>query len=274
MQYDDLKIRDLSRTVTREWTPPISAMGGPPGHELYRDLVLHVGMRLLRDREGDPWVVLQDGEQRRAYRVPSPELVTALDRFRMRRNLRPAPERDIEEFTRTVQARVSDRDVQLPVFDPIDWPTEGPIPIMAPVHMAPPAPEPPTPFPPSPAAPPAWQQHLPVATLTPTSPTLSTSVSGGVMERALDEGDDVALPRYLRTLRGLVQHGDWLGSLTQLSDQLGEDSFTVYSSLIRYRSALAQSGVVIAPVETEEGWRWLAVDRSRVNAETGPSEFT
>lgn len=93
------------------------------------------------------------------------------------------------------------------------------------------------------------------------------------MERAYEEGDDVALPRYLRALRGLVQRGDWLGTLTQLSDQLGEDSFTVYSSLIRYRSALAQSGVVIAPVETEEGWQWLAVDRSRVNADPAPSEF-
>ncbi|MCI4372752.1 MAG: hypothetical protein L3K02_03815, partial [Thermoplasmata archaeon] len=139
MALDEVKIRDLSRPNTSEWTPPIGAMGGPPAHELYRDLVAHGGLRLMRDRDGNPWVEMQDGERRRSFRVPGVALRGALDRFRMRRNLRPAPETDLEDFARVVSARVSDPDVRLPAYD------------LAASERAPPAPEPPSSYaPPSP----------------------------------------------------------------------------------------------------------------------------
>jgi len=129
--YGDVKIRDLSRRFT-EWTPPIGALGGPPAHALYTDLVQYAGLQLFRDSRGRPWVVLRDGAERRAFLVPSPELRSALDRFRMHRNLAPVPESHITDFVRVVQARVSDPDVAIPILrspvvEPVSLPEWRPI---------------------------------------------------------------------------------------------------------------------------------------------------
>ena len=113
----DIVIRDVSRIPTREWVPPIGAMGGPPAHELYRDLVLRAGLRLFRDHRGHPYLALKDGEHRRTFRVPSLELREALDRFRMGRNLRLVPEPELIEFARVVAARVSDPDLFVPTLE-------------------------------------------------------------------------------------------------------------------------------------------------------------
>ncbi len=143
MGYEDVKIRDLSRR-TSEWTPPIGALGGPPAHALYTDLVVYAGLQLFRDTRGRPWVVLRDGAQRRAFLVPSPELRSALDRFRMHRNLSPVPEGHISEFIRVVQARISDPDVEIPllrspVAEPISLPEWGPTPDATAPEMATPS---------------------------------------------------------------------------------------------------------------------------------------
>ena len=113
----EIKIRELSRPSVREWIRPIGAMGGPPAHELYRDLVLYAGLRLLKDQSGNPRVAIQDGEHRRTFSVPSTELREAIDRFRMRRSLRPVPDGELAELTRIVQARVTDPDITIPMVD-------------------------------------------------------------------------------------------------------------------------------------------------------------
>ena len=115
---DEVRILDLSGGPRAEWQPPIGALGGPPAHELYHDLVVHAGLRLLRDDDGDPWIEIQDGERRRAFRVPSLEMRAALDRFRMRRNLRPVPDNDIQDFVRVVEARILDPDAAIPASPP------------------------------------------------------------------------------------------------------------------------------------------------------------
>jgi hypothetical protein len=224
-------------------------MGGPPAHELYRDLVMRADLRLYRGKDGEPWVVLKDGERRRAFGVPSPELMGALDRFRMRRNLRPVPERDIDEFSRIIQAHVSDPDAAIPELVPGKSDFED---LTAPEEADSLSLE-------DPLSP--WDEST--VSYAPKIP-ISTTVSGGVKPPEAGAGDD--LPKYVRVLRDLVRNGDWLGSLSELSNRLGEDSFTVGATLIRYRTALATSGVMIAPVEVEDGWKWLAVDRGRVRS--------
>jgi len=255
LTVDEVKIRDLSRLKSSEWTPPIGAMGGPPAHELYRDLVAHGGLRLLRDRDGNPWVEIQDGERRRTFRVPGVALRGALDRFRMRRNLRPAPETDLEDFARVVSARVSDPDVRLPVFDVNNS------------ERAPPAPEPPTSYAPllpadatpDPEASPLEEElarvieevdsvragtdgpvrvertqapwvETPEIRETPTLPlsNVDISISGG--QRILTAPED-PLPRYLRVLRGLASGGGWLGTLGELGRMTREDPDAVFGSL-------------------------------------------
>jgi hypothetical protein len=419
---NEVRIRDISRNPTNEWTPPIGAMGGPPAHELYRDLVLYAGLRLLRDRDDRPWVAMQDGERRRTFRVPSPELRGALDRFRMRRNLRPVPETDLEDFTRIVEARISDPDIRIPsLLDtsaPRIDPNDGSFPAFGPVAPAravpsapirenvpdspdpPPAPEhgptarglpteplsaepetapvvtppaqPPVPIvtPPLPSgsAPglsepienatttvrsgPSWVMHaarspvrtnpepepgrwpIPSAPVAPPpspwkeetegrpevprpppddpspAPALqrevdalleelegeaarrpriprllapappwsegeevpapvpllrppSEAISGG---RATAAGETGTLPTYLRVLKNLVSHGGWLGTTTELARLTGEDPETVFASLLEYRPSLNQNNIVVATVEVEDGWRWLAVDRSKLQA--------
>jgi len=284
-KMDEIRIRDVSSIATREWVPPIGAMGGPPAHELYRDLVVHAGLRLFRDGAGNPCVAMRDGEHRRTFTVPSDELREALDRFRMRRNMRPVPERDLDELTRIVQARVSDPDILIPTFDvgessPTD-PNSGPrtrlTPSPAPIsgirsmdeeldailravdevrpavaHPAPLA-----------KAPSAWNEVVShSAAVSPASAPLVASISGGRMPAEPSGG----LPRYLQALRALVRNGGWLGTTSELSELTGDDPQTVFASLMKYRSDLAGNNIVIAPVETHEGWRWLAVDRSRLDS--------
>jgi hypothetical protein len=293
---DEVKIRDLSRPNTSEWTPPIGAMGGPPAHELYRDLVAHGGLRLMRDRDGNPWVEMQDGERRRSFRVPGVALRGALDRFRMRRNLRPAPETDLEDFARVVSARVSDPDVRLPVYD------------LAARERAPPAPETLTSYAPTPSddletvneaaspleaelarvieevdavrgapeRPEAVENISPVWQETPDDGeaiasslgTLDPSISGGRREPA---GSDDGLPRYLRVLRGLASGGGWLGTLGELGRLTREDPDAVFGSLLKYHAQLTQNHLVVAPVEVEDGWRWLVVDRTQLRSSNAPA---
>ena len=412
MFTNEVRIRDISRNSSNEWTPPIGAMGGPPAHELYRDLVLYAGLRLLRDTEGHPWVAMQDGERRRTFRVPSPELRGALDRFRMRRNLRPIPESDLEDFTRIIEARISDPDIRIPslldssmpridpndgsfhsaapvavsraaapirenvpdgpeveepspapaapivaagvrertapaplvasradpplspddalFLDPEDEPETEPIapttvragpswvmhaarspvrtnpepePGRWPVPPRPAATTPPWPRalppdrtpepPPSPspalerevdallealedpsarrpriprllAPAPPWsegEETPPPAAAPPRAP--AESISGGRLEVADPMG---TLPTYIRVLKNLVSHGGWLGTTTELARLTGEDPETVFASLLQYRPNLNQNNIVVATVEVEDGWRWLAVDRSKLQA--------
>jgi len=284
---DEVKIRDLSRPNSSEWTPPVGAMGGPPAHELYRDLVLHGGLRLLRDRDGNPWVEMQDGERRRSFRVPGMALRGALDRFRMRRNLRPVPETDIEDFSRVISARISDPDVRLPVFD-VRSSERAPV---APERPGSSAVEPDEEIAPdarrleeelakvllevdtvraenlptlsAPEAVPPWQEVGPESVPLPRSiGTLNPSLSGGGRADTSEE----SLPRYLRVLRALATGGGWLGTLGELGRLTREEPDAVFGSLLKYHSQLTQNHLVVAPVEVEDGWRWLVIDRTRLRS--------
>jgi hypothetical protein len=282
---EEIEIRDVSRPSTREWIPPIGAMGGPPAHELYRELVLYAGLRLLRNNEGNPCVAMRDGEHRRTFRVPSDELREALDRFRMRRNLRPLPDQELAALTRIIQARASDPDIFVPEFDVGE--SDPPEPRLEPrpplVPAVPPGPNrsgweeeldsimrevdevrrPTAGRVPIAKAPSAWNEvvgHLgripaPVA-------SANASISGGRMSPE----PAGSLPRYLQVLRTLVRDGGWLGTTTELSNLTGDNPEKVIASVQAYRSDLAESDIVIAPVETKEGWRWLAVDRNRLSS--------
>jgi hypothetical protein len=280
---EEFGIRDLSKVARGEWIPPIGAMGGPPAHELYRDLVIHAGLRLSRDSDGVPWVELRDGEHRRAFPVPSPELTAALDRFRMRRNLRPVPEEDIVEFSRVVEARISDPDVAIPLRESDEgvpaeglapW-SEGDSPHLPEVEekeswavdeldrtmrevdsiqgRTPDAISPPR-------EPASWSRDSHSAPLHSRLPhRWHASVSGG--RRATTED---RLPRYIRVLRELVQGGSWIGSLGEIARRTGDDTDQVFATLLRFHSDLIGKDLVVAPVEVEEGWQWLVVDRSRI----------
>jgi hypothetical protein len=290
---EEVKIRDLSRMNRSEWTPPIGAMGGPPAHELYRDLVAHGGLRLLRDRDGNPWVEIQDGERRRAFRVPCVALRGALDRFRMRRNLRPVPESDLEDFARVVAARISDPDVRLPLYEPPESEPSAPL-----IEVAVPVLEPPEEMDGSPASGPHLEDELArvleevetarsnpnaaAATPEPRAPWLEgpddvarpdplplvPSISGA---RRLGTSSEDGLPRYLHVLRGLAAGGGWLGTLGELGQLTREDPDAVFGSLLKFHAQLAQNQLVVAPVEVEDGWRWLVVDRAMLrSSETAP----
>ncbi len=284
MPNEELSILDLAKGVRGEWVPPIGAMGGPPAHELYRDLVTHAHQRLLCDADGNPWVELQDGERRRTFPVPSPELRAALDRFRMRRNLRPVPESDIEEFARVVEARASDPDVALPTTDE---------PTTAGAEVRPVAVDPAI----GPTARPAtsWAltelDHLMRevdtiqgrASAVPDEPSGTSAASylaphafhrrlpqrwhtGVSSARVVRTGTDPRLPRYVRALRELVQDGTWLGPLTEISRRTGDDTNEVFSSLLRFHIDLVGNDLVVAPVEVEDGWQWVVIDRGRLRA--------
>jgi hypothetical protein len=290
---DEIRIRDVSGPATREWVPPIGVMGGPPAHELYRDLVLYAGLRLFRDPQGNPCLALRDGEHRRYFRVPSEELREALDRFRMRRNLRPLPDHELSDLARIVQARVTDPDIFIPTYDPgepasrelhreLRLPGPGADP------RAPTAPSsasrtkrggwveeldsimrevdqwrlPPPAQPPAAKAPSAWNdvvEHLdPVA---PAAPIPPDSISGGRAAPPPVQG----LPRYVQVFQQLVREGGWLGTTSELSTLTGDAPEKVFANLRAYRTDLAGSKLVVVPVETELGWRWLAVDRTKLS---------
>jgi hypothetical protein len=292
MSRDEIEIFDLSRREKGEWMPPIGAMGGPPAHELYRDLVLHAGLRLLRDDSGAPWVEIQDGERRRAFPVPSLELRGALDRFRMRRNLRPVPEGDIDEFARVVEARVSDPDVALPAGatpepapppvaverSPAGTETGGPAPertswavdeldhLMHEVDeiqgRAPDSAPHDPPFP-------AYHEYVHPAPLHSRLPhRWHASVSGAERRTSTEEA---RLPRYLRVLRELVENGAWIGTLSEISRRTGDDTEEVFATLLRYHTDIVGNDLVVAPVEVQEGWRWIVVDRGRARSDEAPA---
>ena len=283
MGYDDLRIRDISR-FSGEWSPPIGALGGPPAHELYRDLVLYAGLQLFQDARSRPWVVFRDGAQRRSFSVPSIELRNALDRFRMHRSARPLPRGDLDEFVRIVEARVSDPDVRIPLLrSPLvdgapaaegDRRLFGPSPTdrsaaaqtSAPPTSAPMASEA-EPSPPSPAVPvtarasSAVREFLPPTWVNVPRPGLDASISGGTLLPARRSADAT---RYVRALRRLLRDGDWMGTTRELAEVTRDDPLTLYASLLRYRAELADNDILLANVEVGEGFRWLVVDRSRV----------
>jgi hypothetical protein len=292
LKPDEVRIRDISRTSANEWMPPIGAMGGPPAHELYRDLVLHAGMHLLKDDEGRPWVELQDGEHRRAFRVPSGELRWALDRFRMRRNLRPVPDHDIDDFARIVDARISDPDVDIPPVGDIpfeestvtehDATPEIPMAnseammqeieseVGSTLHKLDPDSERP-----SLLAPPldgalSWKD-APITPFTPEarpSEPLDLSISGG---RLAAPSSATGAPHYIEVLKDLVRGGGWLGTTSELSRLMGDEPEKVFASLLEFRSNLAENDILVATVEVEDGWRWLAVARSQLKSLRGES---
>jgi hypothetical protein len=302
---EELRILDLSRRPRGEWEPPIGAMGGPPAHELYHDLVAHAGLRLMRDLDGHPWIEIQDGERRRALQVPSPDLRGALDRFRMRRNLRPVPESDIEEFVRVVEARVSDPDVAFPERsrprEPIrspeteDGPFEVPAESSEPsVSAETPSPNPPlgdgwavqrldrlmeevdeiqgrsAPTPQAERERPWWNQYgHPVPLHSRLPHRWHASMSGGRRDPPSPDGD---LSRYLRALRELVRDGAWIGPLHEIGRRTGDDPDAVFAALLKYHTDLVTEGLVVAPVELEEGWRWMVVDRSRIPTSTDETD--
>jgi hypothetical protein len=290
LKPDEVHIRDVSRFATNEWMPPIGAMGGPPAHELYRDLVLHAGLHLLKDDEGRPWVELLDGEHRRAFRVPSGELRWALDRFRMRRNLRPVPDHDIDDFARIVDARISDPDVEIPPVG--DIPSEESTvaehevapelslanseammkEIEAEVGSTLQRTEPETERP-SLLAPPlegglSWKDapSVPFVPETRSVEPMDLSISGGHLESPAPAN---GAPHYIQVLKDLVRNGGWLGTTSELSRLMGDDPERVFASLLQYRSNLAENDILVATVEVEDGWRWLAVARSQLRSLRG-----
>ena len=310
MGVEEIRIREVSRYAEGEWIPPIDAMGGPPAHVLYHDLVRFAGLRLFCDGKSRPWAALQDGAHRRAFPVPSPELRGAIDRFRMRRNLRPVPEDDIAQFVRIVVARVFDPDVETPrLGSPMyermpagDAPARSmPLPSRASPpwsesasvpsrDTAPPsrwaelgrevetllddlgeAPTARSPVPP--AVPLAPRPGRRLASGPPPEPKLADppaefSRSGG---RAFESADEEGSPRYVRVITGLVRDGAWMGTTRELSELTGDDPITVFDSLIRYRTELASHDLLVANVRVEDGYRWLAVDRSRVHSAGEPA---
>ncbi len=305
---EEIRIREVSRYSEGEWIPPIDAMGGPPAHVLYHDLVRFAGLRLFCDGKSRPWAALQDGAHRRAFPVPSPELRGAIDRFRMRRNLRPVPEDDIAQFVRIVVARVFDPDVETPrlgspVRERMPSGDSSPLSVPASPEASPPWDERATAPPPEVASTPRWAQlgrevetligdlgdgpaaPTPVASPEPIAPAAGRplasaprsepelgdppsgfSRSGG---RAWGSVNDEGSPRYVRVITGLVRDGAWMGTTRELSELTGDDPITVFDSLIRYRTELASHDLLVANVRVEDGYRWLAVDRSRVHSSAG-----
>jgi hypothetical protein len=257
LQLDELRIRQLVEHQTGEWVPPMSAMGGPPAHALYHELVLHAGMKMFRDSDGEPLLVFLDGENRRTFRCPSTELMGALDRFRMRRGVRPSPAKDIEDFVRIVHARITDPDAKVPPRPP-----DVPEPMPSESPEATPAPAPSGGKDQEPSRAPA----MPGDPWVPASiPGLSISFSGGFMHAGRKEPP---LPHYIRVLQSLVRNGGWMGTTRDLSTKLGEDEAKLTETLIRYRADFAEFGIVVANVQVESGWRLLVVDRARLDDES------
>lgn len=254
METDAVRIREIVESQTGEWVPPISALGGPPAHLLYHELVLRAGLKLYRAPDGEPLVTFVDGESRRTFRCPSAELMGALDRFRMRRGLRPSPSKDIDDLVRIIHARVTDPDAHVPGL-----PAEEP-PLTQPESSPAPPVSTPTPTVKTETSPPP---AIPGDPWTPVSlPGLAISFSGGFMHAGKKEPP---LPHYIRVLQSLVRHGGWLGTSQDLAQRLGEEESRLTQMLIRYRTDLAEFGIVVANVQVESGWRVLVVDRARLD---------
>ena len=258
METDSVRIREIVESQTGEWVPPISALGGPPAHLLYHELVLRAGLKLYRSRDGDPLATFVDGESRRTFHCPSTEMMAALDRFRMRRGLRPSPSKDIDDLVRIMRARVTDPDANVPVLPSEEPPPTGPevapattAPVSAPALALTSKPEMPS------AAPIPGDPWTPVSI-----PGLAIAFSGGFMHAGKKEPP---LPHYIRVLQSLIRHGGWLGTGQDLASRLGEDEARLTQMLIRYRTDLAEFGIVVANVQVESGWRVLVVDRARLD---------
>ena len=270
MTEEDEKIQDLGTSPNSpEWVPPIGAMGGPPAHELYRDLVQHADLRLLRGPNSEPWLITPrrrtspglPGPERGAHGRPrsvpdAPEPPTGpREGCGGLRSHRPGPR---------LGPRCGASGLGTPHGPWDDRPPDrGP----AASSGTAPSDDPPTAAALAPAEGPfaasPWDEAVepgpPMDVLPPVRPT---TVSGEYPPR---RSNNDSLPRYVKVLHEMVRNGDWLGTLDDLSNEIGEDSFTVFASLIRHRTDLAAEGIVVAPVEVEDGWRWLAVDRGRTH---------
>jgi hypothetical protein len=64
----------------------------------------------------------------------------------------------------------------------------------------------------------------------------------------------------------LVRDEGWLGTTSELARLTGDTPEKVFANLRAYRTDLAGSDLMVVPVETKEGWRWLAVDRNRLHS--------
>jgi hypothetical protein len=203
----------------------------------------------------------------------------------MRRNQRPVPDAELAELARVVEARVSDPDIIVPSRDVGDL--ERPrallpdrsreVPADAParsIPMAETAPEPDLPGvdgignpPPlgstAAKAPSAWTdivEHLGPNSV-PARPLVASTSGGRRTPPAPSE-----LPRYLSAIRDLVVGGGWIGTMSELSSLIGEKPEQVFADLRAHRSELASYGLVVTPVETEDGWRWAAFDRHQLTS--------
>jgi len=287
----EIGIRDLSRFTTQEWVPPIGAMGGPPAHELYRDLVRYAGLRLFRDADGGPRVEIHDGEHRRCFRVPSDDFRGALDRFRMRRAHRPVPDPELAELTRIIQARVSDPDVLIPTY--AEETPDPPAPTVVITSAF-------TPLPPVPSSPPSAEEEIeemveeldihrtpssgflhrskaPSAwtdVVEPRSPPSPVGVNPSISGARAAPPPDGALPRYVRAFRILLHNGGWLGTTTEIAELTGDAPDRVIDSLRAYGPDLAKQEIAVAPVETKDGWRWLAVDLHKMASSQRLADLT
>ena len=293
MSADEL-VAEAVRRSPSEWIPPLNATRGPPAHALYADLVVYGDMGLFRDAEGRPWLRLRDGARPRAFAVPSPELHCAIDRFRMRRAERVLPDGDFEDFVRVIEARVSDPDAQIPLLPSSwtdgrafsAWPHPGPVPTV---------PDPPARYdwrisPRLPSAgphelgesldPPLESESIDAPKETADRETRAPSLWGVPLDdtrsgaRSFPETREESVSRYLRVFRRLVDGGSWMGTTRELSDLTEEDPVTLFDFLLRHGSELAKSGVLVANIEVDGDYRWLAVDRAKVNQphHTAPRE--
>ena len=288
MSDGELADVDVRRSLS-EWVPPLNATRGPPAHALYADLVVYGDMGLFRDAEGRPWVLLRDGMRRRAFAVPSPELHSAVDRFRMRRAERVLPDGDFEEFVRVIEARVSDPDAEIPRL-PSSWPEGRPFAAWPLPGTVPTVPDPPGRYdwrisPRLPGAGP----HEPGRSLEPRSEPelidtpkealdpetrvpslwgvpLDDSRSGA---RSFSETREDSVSRYVQVFRRLVGGGSWMGTTRELSELTEEDPVTLFDFQLRHGSELAKSGVLVANIEVDGDYRWLAVDRAKVHEPRG-----
>jgi hypothetical protein len=211
----------------------------------------------------------------------------------MRRNLRPVPEADIVEFARVVEARVSDPDVEIPTpppeagapetaaveveateseFDPeatprpltpvgskAGWAVDELDHLMREVDSVQGRGEAPSPPVKEPAS---WSRFAhPVPLHSRLPHRWHASVSSA---QRTDPDADPGLPRYIRVLRELVQEGSWIGTLAEIARRTGDDTDRVFANLLKFHADLVSKDLVVAPVEVEQGWQWLVVDRSRI----------